>query len=985
MTLTPDLVAATRTLPWVTGLERHGDRVALHTPDGPVTYAALADRVEAMAAGLAGTRRLVHVEGGNGADTVAALLGAHAAGHVVLLSAPGPARALREAYAPDVVIDSRGRVEVRREEPAHDLHPELALLLSTSGSTGAAKLVRLSAENLAANAQQIRDALGVRADDCAALTLPLTYCYGLSVLTTHLSVGAGVMLTDASVVDECFWRAAAAAGVTTFPGVPHTFELLERSGFADRELPSLRYVTQAGGRMDPERVCRFAEIGRRRGFDLVVMYGQSEATARMTTLPAHLAAEHPDTVGVPVPGGEVELVDGEVVYRGPNVMLGYAHDPGDLALGRTVDELHTGDLGELTPDGLLRITGRRSRFVKVLGHRVDLDVLERRLHHDGLDVRCAGRDGLLAVASVGALPAPRREALRRAVIQRSGVPRDAVRVVAVDEFPLLENGKPDHASLLALADRGAGGLADRGAAGRAVRPAATAGSVYAEVLGVEVQPDSTFVGLGGDSLSYVEASILLEALLGQLPPSWHLTPVADLERMAAATGPVTSPENRSVATGSARPWTWGRVRRLRWQAMESSIWLRALAIVLIVGTHAHLFTLQGTANALLVIAGYQLARFQLAGPDPSERSRRILSAASRVAAPALAVIVTAHLLGGYYETRNLFLANWVFGDARLGPPWRFWFVEAVILALVVVAVLTRSRLVAWLDHRHPFGLPLVLAGAAYLLFRVPWLPLPVPRMQGSALVVLHLFLLGWALARAVTVRQRVLASLVVVGMVGTFSWNHARDGLTIAVVLVMLWFPVTRVPSFLVPVVRVLAAASLYIYVIHWQALEVLWGHPVAAFVGSLALGVGYWWLWSRPVTTAWRAITRRESRSVVPGAGWSWGVEPVPQPHDADGEAQPGRGDGGDGAVDPRLLSHDDHGGGNQGRDGVELAAQDHRDAGDQHVAERPSAHRGDRAQDGRLGGADTEVHRLARPRHREEAQAGRVQQEDRRVQPAQ
>jgi hypothetical protein len=130
-------------------------------------------------------------------------------------------------------------------------------------------------------------------------------------------------------------------------------------------------------------------------------------------------------------------------------------------------------------------------------------------------------------------------------------------------------------------------------------------------------------------------------------------------------------------------------------------------------------------------------------------------------------------------------------------------------------------------------------------------------MHGSALVVLHLFLLGWALARAGTVRQRVLASAVVVAMVGTFSWNHARDGLTILVVLVMLWFPVTRVPSFLVPVVRVLAAASLYIYVIHWQALEVLWGHPVAAFVGSMALGVGYWWLWSRPLTAAWRAVSR--------------------------------------------------------------------------------------------------------------------------------
>lgn len=176
----------------------------------------------------------------------------------------------------------------------------------------------------------------------------------------------------------------------------------------------------------------------------------------------------------------------------------------------------------------------------------------------------------------------------------------------------------------------------------------------------------------------------------------------------------------------------------------------------------------------------------------------------------------------------------------------------------MVAALTRSALVERLDRRFPLGLPVALTAAAFVLFRVPWLDLPVPRMHGSALVVLHLFLLGWALARASSTGQRLALSAVVVAVVGTFSWNQARDGLTIAVVLLMLWFPMSRVPSVLVPAIRVLAAASLYVYVIHWQALEVLWGHPVAATAGSLALGVGYWWVWTRPVTATWRALTRR-------------------------------------------------------------------------------------------------------------------------------
>jgi hypothetical protein len=120
-------------------------------------------------------------------------------------------------------------------------------------------------------------------------------------------------------------------------------------------------------------------------------------------------------------------------------------------------------------------------------------------------------------------------------------------------------------------------------------------------------------------------------------------------------------------------------------------------------------------------------------------------------------------------------------------------------------------------------------------------------MHGSALVVLYLFLLGWALARAVTRRQRWLLTAVVVATVGTFSFNPARDGLTIAFVLLMLWRPVTRVPAALVPAIQVLAAASLYIYVAHWQALEVLrgLGLPPLTFAGAMAFGLAYWWLWT--------------------------------------------------------------------------------------------------------------------------------------------
>jgi acyl-CoA synthetase (AMP-forming)/AMP-acid ligase II len=901
--------AALPGLAWVHGLAAHGTRTALHTDAGPVSYAELARRVDAVAERLAGARRLVLVEGRTTVETVVALLAAQRAGHVVLLAAAGEAaQRVGAAYRPDIVLDPSGRVDVRREASAHDLHPELALLLSTSGSTGSAKLVRLSAANLAANAAQIDAALGIRPDDCAALTLPLTYCYGLSVLTTHLARGASVLLTDRSVVDECFWTQFRAAGATTFPGVPHTFELLERSGFAERDLPTLRYVTQAGGRMDAERVRRFARLGQERGFDLVVMYGQCEATARMAYLPPHLAAAHPDTVGVPVPGASIEVEDGEIVFRGPNVMLGYAREPGDLSLGRTVDVLRTGDLGELTSEGLVRVTGRRARFVKVLGHRVDLDALECRLRQEGHDVRCAGRDGLVAVAASGAMAAPARESLRHQVIRTSGVPRDALRVVPVAEHPVLASGKPDYPAVLALACADCPARPD--AAADAGPERAVAG-LYARLLQRDVADDATFVSLGGDSLSYVEVSIRLEELLGRLPAAWHVTPVAELERMHTA-APASSPTpgaRRAQAGASAarRPNSSSRrgsrtlADRIAWRTVETGVWLRALAIVLIVGTHADLFSLQGTANALLVVAGYQLARFQLADPDRRRRARRVLGAAARIAVPALVVIVSAHVLGGYYETRNLFLANWVFGQERLGPPWRFWFVEAIVVALVAVAALTASRRVAALDGRHPFRLPLALSVAAFVLFRLPILPLPVPRMQGSALVVLHLFLLGWALARAATPAQRRVATVVAVAMIGTFSFNPARDGLTAAFVLLLLWRPVSRIPAVLVPLVQVLAAASLHIYVIHWQALEVLWGHPVPAFLGSMALGLAYWWLWTRPLTALW-ARASAGVRTRVLGTRTGTGPGPGHGKSIRSGSDRPRAGDGAGATAQPSV-----------------------------------------------------------------------------------
>src|SRR6478752_960713 len=242
-------------VPFAADLASHGDSPAILSDSLAMTYRELADRVDAFARRLGTTRRLVALSAANDVDSLVAYLAALVGGHPLILlpeDKPAGLDSLIAAYDPDVVLRSGSGhmvLEERRPGTRHELHPDLALLLSTSGSTGSPKLVRLSHANLQSNAESIAEYLDISPGDRAATTLPMSYCYGLSVINSYLLRGAGLVLTGLSVVDPCFWELFRRRGATSFAAVPYTFELLERAGFADMELPSLRYVTQAGGRL----------------------------------------------------------------------------------------------------------------------------------------------------------------------------------------------------------------------------------------------------------------------------------------------------------------------------------------------------------------------------------------------------------------------------------------------------------------------------------------------------------------------------------------------------------------------------------------------------------------------------------------------------------------------------------------------------------------------------------------------------------------
>lgn len=835
-------------------LASHGDRPAVLTGGRVLSYRDLAHRVDAFAARLGTVRRLVMLAADNSVESLVAYLAALASGHPLILAPAGNDAALESlitSYDPDVIIrpgysvphavpdHQEGPVlDEVRPGTSHELHQELALLLSTSGSTGSPKLVRLSHQNVQSNAESIAGYLNIGADDRAMTTLPMYYCYGLSVINSHLLRGAGIVLTDLSVVDPCFWELFRNRRATSFAAVPYTFELLDRVRFTDMQLPSLRYITQAGGRLDPESIVRYSAEGRQNGWELFVMYGQTEATARMAYLPPHLAADYPGSIGIPVPGGSFRiepvpgLDDGELVYTGPNVMLGYAESPADLATGRTIHELRTGDLARQHDSGLYEVVGRRSRFVKIVGLRIDLGQVEKMLHKLGLQAACAGTDRKLVAAVEGSHD---ERLLAKTLAQSLGLPRAAVEVHGVERLPRLATGKTDYQAVLGLAASSEvqGPAAPGPGAGASAAPEDIR-RIFAEALEVgDIDDGDTFVSRGGDSLSYVAASVRLEKALGHLPADWHVTSVGDL-------------------AARARP---GNKRWRLFAPLETSIVLRALAIVVIISTHMDLIAWPGTAHVLMALAGYNFARFQLGG-DRIPRLKRQARSLARVVVPTVAFIGAVMVLTDkfHYTPANLVLLNTIIGPKGWTDAWHFWFVEVLVYVLLAMMALLAIPWVHRAEKRFPLAFPGALIGAG-LLARYNLIPFDFLHTRP----VLWLFALGWAMARARTVPQRlVLSAVAALALPGYFD-NPWREATILAGILLLAWIPALPFPVILHGLFGTLASASLYAYVTHWVIFPDFKEHtPVLAVVLSLAVGVAYWAVSMRVMGRVLRLTTTR-------------------------------------------------------------------------------------------------------------------------------
>ncbi|MCD8082150.1 MAG: AMP-binding protein [Clostridiales bacterium] len=344
----------------------------------------------------------------------------------------------------------------RSDETAPEaLHPDLALLLTTSGSTGSPKLVRQSRKNIAANAASIASYLELDAGERPITSLPMPYTYGLSVINSHLLVGAAILLTRRTLFDREFWSFFRAEGATSISGVPYTYEMMRRLSFFDMDLPTLRTMTQAGGKLSPKLHREFAEFAERSHRRFIVMYGQTEATARMGYLPPGDALRKCGSMGIAIPGGRFRLMEdeqteiteadvvGELVYEGDNVTMGYATTRADLSKG---DErggvLFTGDMARRDADGYYYITGRKKRFLKMFGKRVNMDEIEQMVkqQYDGMDVACTGEDDHMRIYLTGADETVCGQVLTW-ITEKTGLHPTGVRVLPIDAIPKNSSGK----------------------------------------------------------------------------------------------------------------------------------------------------------------------------------------------------------------------------------------------------------------------------------------------------------------------------------------------------------------------------------------------------------------------------------------------------------------------------------------------------------------------------------------------------------------
>jgi long-chain acyl-CoA synthetase len=394
---------------FLSGIWGYGERIALRTSDSQeITYSDLDEKSGSFASNFLESNTIAILVCTNRIESIIAYLAFLRAGVVpILLSEQlyySDIEKYISVYQPMFIFSIKdikdynyqfrtrlgnSSLYSRNTVITVDLHPELKILIPTSGSTGNPKLVRISNENLIANSKMIMSSLPMSKNDLVITTLPMSYSYGLSIINTHLLVGATIQLNEFPIIQRNFWNLLLSSNATTFGGVPYTYQQIFKTGLSRLLHSNIRYLTQAGGKLPSPILREMYSFCKRAEIDFYVMYGQTEATARMAVLNPIDAMTHFGSIGKAIDPSHFNLdfsatesivglhKVGELIFKGDNVAMGYAECVRDLNNHDQWEQvLRTGDLAYFDEDEFPYIVGRLSRFVKVRGIRISLDDIE---------------------------------------------------------------------------------------------------------------------------------------------------------------------------------------------------------------------------------------------------------------------------------------------------------------------------------------------------------------------------------------------------------------------------------------------------------------------------------------------------------------------------------------------------------------------------------------------------------------------------------
>lgn len=341
------------------------------------------------------------------------------------------------------------------EKPScsYSLHDDLALLLPTSGSTGSVKYVRISHKNLISNTKTISEYLKINEMDKVITTLPPNYSYGASVLHTHFINGSSVVVTEATFFESEFWNFLEKSEVTTLNGVPFHFEILHRLKFHEKKFPYLRVITQAGGKLKAEIKSYFFDYCLKNTISFFVMYGQTEASPRMSYITFPDLLEAPESIGQGLTDCKLFLkneenqeinipnVAGELHANGNNIAMGYAYSYLDLSNNDEFQgTLGTGDIAYFDNQKRFFIVGRSSRFVKIFGNRISLDDVQNYVNELGFESVCTGNDFFIKVGCIN-ISISEKKILKKKLMGKLNISGNVIKIFYLKKIDRTSSGK----------------------------------------------------------------------------------------------------------------------------------------------------------------------------------------------------------------------------------------------------------------------------------------------------------------------------------------------------------------------------------------------------------------------------------------------------------------------------------------------------------------------------------------------------------------